>query len=270
MRTVRISTTADRIKTHNLARDPRAALHVSGEDFWQYAVAHPVAQISPVASTSHDPTTDDLAALHSSFYGQLDRTSFDEEMIRNRRLVIRLTVDRLTGVITKQTPTTERHRCGREEILTTSGATCVRRRPQPARCVLVQKVSSRTGGMRRLISAVPSSRAAAMVRLSRMPRMKWSGLAIRAPKTAMATAPPTWRKVLNTALAVPARSGGTPSSTTAGHRRHGERPAGADRDDAQRGQQRRARAARSAAGRPGRRPWTSDRRRPGPVARTGS
>jgi hypothetical protein len=47
--TVRISTTADRVKAHNLAHDPRAALHVSGEDFWQYAVAHAVAQLSPPA-----------------------------------------------------------------------------------------------------------------------------------------------------------------------------------------------------------------------------
>ena len=37
-RVVRVSTTADRAKGRNLARDPRAALHVSGEDFWHYAV----------------------------------------------------------------------------------------------------------------------------------------------------------------------------------------------------------------------------------------
>ena len=36
---MRISTTADRLKARNLARDPRAALHVSGQDFWNYAVA---------------------------------------------------------------------------------------------------------------------------------------------------------------------------------------------------------------------------------------
>ena len=36
---VRISTTAYRLKARNLARDPRAALHASGQDFWHYAVA---------------------------------------------------------------------------------------------------------------------------------------------------------------------------------------------------------------------------------------
>ena len=39
VRVVRMSTTADRVKARNLARDPRAALHVAGRDFWHYAVA---------------------------------------------------------------------------------------------------------------------------------------------------------------------------------------------------------------------------------------
>ena len=38
-RTVRISTTADRLKARNLTRDPRAVLHVAGDNFWAYAVA---------------------------------------------------------------------------------------------------------------------------------------------------------------------------------------------------------------------------------------
>jgi PPOX class probable F420-dependent enzyme len=99
-RAVRISTTADRIKARNLARNPAAALHVAGEDFWQYAVAHATAQLSPVAAAPGDPATEELFAVHSAFYGTLDRAAFDEEMIRNHRLVLRLQVSRLTGVIT--------------------------------------------------------------------------------------------------------------------------------------------------------------------------
>jgi len=38
-RAVRISTTADRLKARNLTRDPRAVLHVAGDNFWAYAVA---------------------------------------------------------------------------------------------------------------------------------------------------------------------------------------------------------------------------------------
>src|SRR6478735_10736097 len=48
-----------------------------------------------------------------------------------------------------------------------------------------------------------------MATLICIPPTKVTEFASRAPKTATATAPPTWRKVLNTALAVPAHSGGT-------------------------------------------------------------
>jgi predicted pyridoxine 5'-phosphate oxidase superfamily flavin-nucleotide-binding protein len=34
---IQISTTADRAKARNLGRDPRASLHVSGENFWQFS-----------------------------------------------------------------------------------------------------------------------------------------------------------------------------------------------------------------------------------------
>ena len=36
---IRVSVTADRAKTKNLARDPRASLYVLGDDFWAYAGA---------------------------------------------------------------------------------------------------------------------------------------------------------------------------------------------------------------------------------------
>ncbi len=45
-RLVRISTIADRVKAKNLARDPRASLHVPGEDFWHFAVAVGTATLS--------------------------------------------------------------------------------------------------------------------------------------------------------------------------------------------------------------------------------
>ena len=46
---VRMSTTACWVKARNLARDPRAALHVAGRDFWHYAVAEGSATLSTVA-----------------------------------------------------------------------------------------------------------------------------------------------------------------------------------------------------------------------------
>jgi PPOX class probable F420-dependent enzyme len=99
-RLVRISTTADRVKARNLRRDPRAVLHVAGDDFWQYAVAHGITALSAVAVAPGDAATDQLFAVHSVFYGDLDRDAFDEEMIANQRLVVTLRVTRLRGIVT--------------------------------------------------------------------------------------------------------------------------------------------------------------------------
>jgi PPOX class probable F420-dependent enzyme len=99
-RRVRISTTADRVKARNLRRDPRAVLHVAGDDFWQYAVAHGTISLSPIAAAPGDVATDQLFAVHSAFYGELDRGAFDEEMITNKRLVATLQVVRLGGIVT--------------------------------------------------------------------------------------------------------------------------------------------------------------------------
>jgi PPOX class probable F420-dependent enzyme len=96
---IRISTTADRLKARNIARDPRAALHVSGSDFWHYAVAEGGATLSEVAAEAGDAATDELFSVHSAFYGTLDRTQFDNEMIANHRLVVRLQVAHLYGVM---------------------------------------------------------------------------------------------------------------------------------------------------------------------------
>jgi PPOX class probable F420-dependent enzyme len=98
-RVIRISTTANRAKARNIARDPRVALHVPGDDFWQYAVANGSAELSPVAKESRDVATDELFEIHRSFYGDLDRGAFDQEMIAHRRLVIRVEVDHLYGII---------------------------------------------------------------------------------------------------------------------------------------------------------------------------
>jgi PPOX class probable F420-dependent enzyme len=98
-RAIRISTTVDRVKARNVARDPHVALHVLGDDFWQYAVANGSAELSPVANESADAATEELFEIHRSFYGALDREAFDLEMIANRRLVIRVRVDHLYGII---------------------------------------------------------------------------------------------------------------------------------------------------------------------------
>src|SRR5437763_7129522 len=73
----------------------------------------------------------------------------------------------------------------------------------------------RGGLTSRLDAAAASATAAASSRLVRSPCRNVASLASRAPKTATAKAPPTWRLVLNTPLAVPARCPGTLLSNTA-------------------------------------------------------
>jgi PPOX class probable F420-dependent enzyme len=96
---IRITTTADRVKSRNLARDPRAALHVLGEDFWQFAVAEGDVSLSAIAAAPGDAATQELFEVHSTFYGELDRAAFDLEMIEHKRLIVRLHVNHLYGII---------------------------------------------------------------------------------------------------------------------------------------------------------------------------
>jgi PPOX class probable F420-dependent enzyme len=99
-RTVRISTTANRLKARILARDPRAVLHVTGDNFWAYAVAEGHATLTLPASEPGDEACRELLGVHSAFYGPQDEDAFLSEMITRRRLVIRLDLDRVYGVIT--------------------------------------------------------------------------------------------------------------------------------------------------------------------------
>ena len=98
-RTVRISTTADRLKARVLARDARAVLHVTGDSFWAYAVAEGRATLTPAAAEPGDAACLELLGVHSAFYGPQDEEAFFAEMITRRRLVIRLGLEHVYGVI---------------------------------------------------------------------------------------------------------------------------------------------------------------------------
>jgi PPOX class probable F420-dependent enzyme len=104
-RVARVSTTADRVKARVLTRDPRAALHIPGDHFWSYAVAECDAELSAVAAAPGDDACRELLTVHSAFYGELDETAFFTQMIAAHRLVIRLHVRRLYGVLLDTPPT---------------------------------------------------------------------------------------------------------------------------------------------------------------------
>jgi len=97
--TLRISVTADRAKTANLRRDPRASLHVVGESFYQYVVIEAVADLSPVAAEPDDETVDALVEYYR--LGQGEHPDWDEyraAMVSDRRLVVTLRPERAYGM----------------------------------------------------------------------------------------------------------------------------------------------------------------------------
>lgn len=96
---IRISTTDDRAKVRNLRRDPRASFQVSSQDFWTYAVAEGIADLSPVAGDPDDATVEELIDLYRAVQGEHpDWADYRAAMVRDHRLVVRMRVERAYGV----------------------------------------------------------------------------------------------------------------------------------------------------------------------------
>jgi PPOX class probable F420-dependent enzyme len=96
---IRMSVTDDRAKTKNLRRDPRASFHVTRDDFYAYAVAEGTAELSPVAADPEDATVEELIEVYRSFAGEhANWQEFREAMVRDKRLVARLPIDRVYGM----------------------------------------------------------------------------------------------------------------------------------------------------------------------------
>jgi PPOX class probable F420-dependent enzyme len=101
----RVSTTADRVKGRILRRDPRAALHVPGAHFWSFAVGEGIAELSAVAETPGDQASIELLEVHAAFYGEIkDQDAFYTQMIEAKRVVVRLRVNRVYGVLLDKPP----------------------------------------------------------------------------------------------------------------------------------------------------------------------
>ena len=88
---VKISVTRDRAKTRNARRDPRIALSVVGPNWYEYVV---------VEGTAHLIEDDPLPLLRHVYVGVTgkehpDWAEFDEAMVRDGRLVLAFSVDRL-------------------------------------------------------------------------------------------------------------------------------------------------------------------------------
>jgi PPOX class probable F420-dependent enzyme len=97
---IRISTTADRAKYANLRRNPWAALHVDGADFWSYAVLEGDVELSDVAATPDDATVEELVELYRSLQGEHDDwDDYRAAMVAERRVVVRIRPDHAYGAL---------------------------------------------------------------------------------------------------------------------------------------------------------------------------
>jgi PPOX class probable F420-dependent enzyme len=97
---IRISITADRAKYKNLQREPWAALYLTQDDFWGYAVLEGEATVSPVATHPDDETADELVEYYRAVSGEHpDWDDYRRAMVADRRCVVRLTPTRAYGMV---------------------------------------------------------------------------------------------------------------------------------------------------------------------------
>lgn len=95
---VRVSTTADRAKYHNLRREPWAALKVDGTSFWSYAVIEADVTLSEVATEPGDAAVEELVAYYRAINGEHpDWDDYRRSMVAERRVVARLIPTRAYG-----------------------------------------------------------------------------------------------------------------------------------------------------------------------------
>jgi PPOX class probable F420-dependent enzyme len=95
---VRISVTADRAKTRNIAADPRVVLHVTSRDFWTWVAVEGTAELTPIAADPRDATVEELVTYYRATNGEHD--DWDEyraSMVADRRLVVRFQPEHTYG-----------------------------------------------------------------------------------------------------------------------------------------------------------------------------
>ena len=99
--TFSISVTADRAKTANLRRDPRAVLHVSDEKAWSYVSLDGTVELTPATTSVDDATSHALVDYYERVTGSPhpDWNEYRQAIIDERRLMARFTPTSATGFI---------------------------------------------------------------------------------------------------------------------------------------------------------------------------
>jgi PPOX class probable F420-dependent enzyme len=97
---IRVSIATDRAKYKNLMRDPWAALHVTRDDYYGYAIIEADVELSPVATNPDDDTVEELIAVYRMIVGEHeDWDEFRRAMVNEHRVVARLRPTRAYGMI---------------------------------------------------------------------------------------------------------------------------------------------------------------------------
>jgi PPOX class probable F420-dependent enzyme len=96
-RIVRISSTATRLKVRQIRHDPLTALHVTGTTAWSFAVAEATAEVSEETTVRGDSTGQELLTMTPGFADPAAEAEFLQQLVDERRVVIRLRVTRLYG-----------------------------------------------------------------------------------------------------------------------------------------------------------------------------
>lgn len=97
--TITVSITEPRAKTRNLRRDPRAAIHVSSDDGWAYAVAEGDAVLTSPAANPDDDTVAGLVELYRNISGEHeDWDDYRRAMVDDRRVLMTLPISHVYGM----------------------------------------------------------------------------------------------------------------------------------------------------------------------------
>jgi PPOX class probable F420-dependent enzyme len=95
-----ISLTADRAKTRNLRRDPRAALYVPSDDVFVWAGFDGRVTLSDVASSPDDGVVDQLVDYYRRGNGEHeDWSAYRQAMVDDQRLIATFVATSATGIL---------------------------------------------------------------------------------------------------------------------------------------------------------------------------
>jgi PPOX class probable F420-dependent enzyme len=102
---IRVSVTASRAKYRNLARDPWAALHVTRDDFFAYAVLEGEVELAPVIESVDDPGVDEHVAHYRGVVGEHDDwDAYRASLVTERRSIVRFRPTRAYGMLDLESP----------------------------------------------------------------------------------------------------------------------------------------------------------------------